>query len=578
MKKSIVWLLLTSLAMVVAACSTPEPEVIIQEVEVEVTRIVEGETITETIVEEVEVTVEVETIVEVEVEPEMEEMGPRQLRATFAWPTFIDPAVGNDFSSSHAMTNLYDSLVFPNADGTVSPWLATDWSASDDGLTWTFNLRDDVTFHDGSAMTASDVVYSFNRLQTIGEGFGYLFSGVASAEATDDTTVVFILSEPTGLFVPSLARLYVVSEAIVSANVADDGTYGDLGDYGKTFLLTNDAGTGPYMVAEFELASQLDMVKYDGWWGEFAENAADEVSFIATTETATIRTLMSDQELEISDQWQTKEALEALSGMKGITVGTLPTFQQFYYMFNTAIAPTDDVHCRRAMAYGFDYDQAVGLEWPGTQISSGPIPASLGGHFGDVTAYRYDPEKAAEELAQCAYADNLSDYPIEIHWISEVPDEEKFALLFQANMAALGIDVEVVSTPWLSVVENAAAQETSPHLVTIYVGSDLPEAGPLLKLRYHSDTAATWSQNEWLLDADLDAAIDDALVTLDTEERFEKYAAIQEQLSVDAVSMSIYDSIQKHAYQDYIEWPAAEEGVSALSGYQIYAAHINVNK
>ncbi|MEM8858983.1 MAG: ABC transporter substrate-binding protein, partial [Chloroflexota bacterium] len=368
------------------------------------------------------------------------------------------------------------------------------------------------------------------------------------------------------------------SEAIVSANIVDDGTYGDAGDYGKEFLLTNDAGSGPYTVDNFELSSQLDMVKYDDWWGEFVENAADEVSFIATTETATIRTLMADQELEITDQWQSKDALEALAGMKGITVGTLPTFTQFYYMVNTAIAPTDDVHCRRAMAYGFDYGQALGLEWPGTQLSSGPVPASLGGHFGDVTTYQYDPEKAAEELAQCAYADDLANYPIEIHWISEVPDEEKFALLFQANMAALGITVDVVSTPWLSVVENAAAQETSPHLVTIYVSSDLPEAGSMLKLRYHSDTAPTWSQNEWLLDEELDAAIDDALVTLDTEERFEKYAAIQEQLSQDAVSMSIYDQIQKHAYQDYISWPAAEEGVSALGGYQIYAAHIGINK
>lgn len=301
------------------------------------------------------------------------------LRASFSWPNFIDPAVGNDFSSSTSLVNLYDSLVFPNADGTISPWLATSWEASDDGLTWTVTLRDDVTFHDGSAMSASDVVYSFNRLQAIGEGYAYMFANVASAEAVDDTTVQFTLAEPSGLFVPSLVRLYVLSEALVTANTAAEGPYGENGDYGKDWLLTNDAGTGPYMVDDFQLEEFLHMKKYDGWWGEFAENAPAEVRFIATTETATVRTLMSDQELEISDQWQTTEALNALQEIDGISIAAIPTFTEFYYMINTTIAPTDDIHCRRAMAYAFDYDQAVALEWPGTQQSRGPAPMALGG-------------------------------------------------------------------------------------------------------------------------------------------------------------------------------------------------------
>lgn len=502
----------------------------------------------------------------------------RQLRIAFAWPTYIDPAVGSDQASSSALLNLYDTLIFPTADETMIPWLAESWETSEDGLTWTFHLRQGVLFHDGSELMASDVVYSFDRLKTIGEGYGYLYTSVASATAADDYTVEFVLGEPSGLFLPSLVRLFILNEDLVRANTSADGAYGDAGDYGKTWLLTNDAGSGPYQVAEFQLEEYLLMEKYDGWWGEFVENAPDQVRFVATIEAATIRTLMANGEIDISDAWQSIESLENLDELDGVSIAPLPTFSEFYFMINTRIPPTDDVNCRRAMAYGFDYETAVSLEWPGTQQSQGPVPAALGGHNPDVFVFSQDLAKAAEELAQCQYADSIADYPVQIHWVSEVPDEEKFALLFQANMAEIGIPVEVVSTPWLSVVENTGAQETSPHIVTIYVSADLPEAGPMLKQRYHSSSAPTWSQNEWLLDETLDAAIDDALSTIDTAERFAKYAELQSQIVELTPSLFIYDQVEKHAYQEYLDWPATRDETSILMGYTFFAPEIGVNK
>ena len=507
-------------------------------------------------------------------EPE-EPMEPVLLRATFAWPTFIDPAVGNDFSSSTSLANLYDTLIFPNADGGVDPWLAESWEVSDDGTTYTFNLRQGVMFHDGSELTAGDVVYSYNRFQEIGEGFAYLVSG-AEVSATDDYTVVFQLSAPSGLFVPSLVRQYIVNEDLVRANTEAEGPYGAEGDYGKGWLLTNDAGSGPYQVVEFPLEEYLLMDKFEDWWNAdaFHTNAPDQVRFIATTETATVRALMDDGELEITDQWQTIEALEALNGMEGVSSMAFPGLTSFYYMMNNTKPPLDDVHCRRAVSYAFDYDQAVALEWPGTNQMIGPVPQTVGGHNPNVTVYARDLDKAQEELAQCQYADNIADLPIEVVWIAEVPAEEKFALLFQANMADVGIPVEVVSNPWLSVVENTSSQETSSHIVTIYVSSDLAEAGLMLQGRYHSDTAATWQQNEWLLDSDLDARIEDALATIDTDERFAKYAVLQAELADQAVSLFLYDQLEKHALADYVDW--SPETNSPVMGYQIFAPFIGV--
>lgn len=506
------------------------------------------------------------------------EMGGSTLSVSFSWPTYIDPAVGSDFSSSSSLTNLYDTLVFPTADGNVIPWVAESWEASDDGLVWTFKLRQDVTFHDGSPLMASDVVYSMNRLQTVGEGYGYMFTQVAGVSAVDDYTVEFTLSSGSGLFLPSLVRLYLVNEDAVEANIVADGTYGDKGDYAKGWLLTNDAGSGPYMVEAFQLEESLSMTKFDGWWGTFADNAPAKLHFIAATEPATIQTLMANGELDISDQWQPVESLEALDAMDGVSVVPLQSMSEFFFMMNTKIAPFDDVHCRRAISWAYDYTSAVSLEWPGTPQSVGPVPQSLGGHNANVTQYTRDLEKAQAELDQCQYGATIADYPIEIHWISEVPAEEKFALLFQANMADLGITVKVVSSPWLTVVENTGAQESSPDIVMIYIPSDLPEAGPMLKQRYHSSSAATWSQNEWILDPELDAEIDDALGTIDPTERFAKYEALQAKIVDLAPSLFIYDQSELHAYQDWVDWPAVRGESSSVTGYYLFAATIGLNK
>ena len=152
------------------------------------------------------------------------------------------------------------------------------------------------------------------------------------------------------------------------------------------------------LLKEFPLEEYLLMEKNEDWFGTFAENAPDEVRFIATTEPATVRTMMSRGELQITDQWQTVEALGALDEIEGVEVAAFPVLTEFYYMIHTKKPPTDDVHFRRAMAYAFDYDAAVSLEWPGTQQSQGPVPAITAGHNPDVFMFTRDLDKARELL------------------------------------------------------------------------------------------------------------------------------------------------------------------------------------
>jgi peptide/nickel transport system substrate-binding protein len=217
-----------------------------------------------------------------------------ELRVTFAWPTYIDPAVGSDFSSSSAFVNLYDTLVYPTPDGSVKPNVAESWETSPDGLTWTFHLRRGVKFHDGSELTAEDVAFSMDRITTIGEGYGYMFLGkVQRSDAVDDYTVRFTLSEPYGPFLVTLVRLYILNKDLVMANIKADGTYGDMGNYAKEWLLTHDAGSGPYQAKDVRLEEYVLMEKFDDYWGYFAPSPPDVVKFIGTTEPVTIRTMIS---------------------------------------------------------------------------------------------------------------------------------------------------------------------------------------------------------------------------------------------------------------------------------------------
>ena len=502
----------------------------------------------------------------------------RPFRSTWSWPTYIDPAVGSDNSSTNALGNMYDTLVFPDKTGAPQPHLATAWNVSADGKTWTFTLRSDVKFHSGDTLTAADVKFSMDRMLTIGEGFAHLYTGkIESVEAPDATTVIFKLKQPFGPFLSTLYRLYVLNEAQVMANVQKEGPYGNLGDYGKKWLVANTAGSGPYKLKEFRVEEKLVMDLNPAYWQELDAMIPDEYTMIGTTEAVTIRTLMSRGELEISDRWQANESLNALGKIKGVEIANINGPGQFYGMIHTKKAPTDDIHFRKAMAYALDYKTINEYLFPGTSQAKGPIPRMMPGFDGSVYQYQRDLDKAKAELAKSKYAGQLDANPVVIHWIAEVPDEEKVALLFMSNMAEIGINVDVVKVPWMSVVEETAAMDTSPHIVTIFDEAHYPEAAALLQSRYASASANTWEQNEWLLDKTYDAMLEEALTTMDRDARFQKYAKLQHYIVDQCPTLFMFDVMSRHAYRaDKVDWPAARGASLPVQGYEMLGRFIKV--
>jgi len=487
----------------------------------------------------------------------------RIVRICASFPLQTDPAIGSNSIESAVQFNLYDALVFTGIDGTVIPHVATEWEMSEDGLTYTFKIRNDIKFHDGSLLDAHDVAFSMNRLLAIGQGFSYLWTPyVSEAVATDDYTVEMHLKQTFGPFVSTLVRMAVVNEELVMANLGE-GSYGEFGDYGTNYLLTHDAGSGPYMMTEMNTNESMTAVKFDDYWLGWSGNNPETLKVLAVNDTATIRTMMANQELEITDEWQAEESLLALSNIEGITVPRIYSGALVDLEMNTKKEPTDDVHYRKALAYLFDYETAITQIYPGTKQAVGPVSASYEGHDDILYQYYFDIEKAKEELALSKYADTYQDYEIDIVWMSAVPDEEKLSLLLQQACAQVGITLNILKTPYTTATADAANIATTAHITIMYPSDSYGEAGSVLNLRYHSATTGTFQQFEWLQDPQIDAMIDASLSELDKEARLEMYKEIQARLVELCPTIWVLEWAESRAYQSgYLYWPEAEQALA----------------
>ena len=496
------------------------------------------------------------------------------------WPTYYDPAVGSSYTCSIAQTAIYDALVyFDNATGTVVPHVATSWDVSDDGLTYTFHLRDDVKFHSGNYLKASDAEYSLNRLLTVGQGPAYLYSKyVDGCEAVDDTTFVIKLNSPFAPFVNSLPRFFIVEQAVVESHYdMSVSTYGEYGDYGTNWMLTNDAGSGPYKTYEFMLEEYLIGERYEdyflGWDGKYAE-APKYFKLSNMADTVAQRTAFANEELELSSDALPQETYAELEQMGGQLVNKTGT-GAWSILINTKIAPTDDVNFRKALAYAFDYDTMQNVIFPSAEKMTGPVVDGFFGKNEDLEGYYFDLEKAKECLEKSKYADDPSSWVVSMSWCAEVPEQEKLSLMFQAALEQIGIKLEITKKPFSAMSADAQSIETTPNTSIVQWTPDYFEAGSVFKSRYHSDSTGTWEQMEWLQDEKLDAMIDDALTTLDTAEREAKYKEIEAYIVDLCPTIWMGSNGCLIAVQPYVEWDLLDASNAGLACPSIVGYDIN---
>ena len=495
------------------------------------------------------------------------------LRIASSYPLLVDPAQGmNDKPSKLIINQVYEPLVFPDTQGNPLPHLAESWEISSDALVVTFHIRPGVKFHSGNELTAEDVKFSMDRLLTIGMGNAYLFLAcIEETEVIDKYTVAFHMQKPFGPFLSTLFLFFIVDKELVIANIEDTGLYGDMGDYGKDFLLKNDAGSGPYKIKEYSTGEFFLLEKNPNYWLDIDPYTPDEVKLITTTEAVAIRTMMARRELELGDKYQSTESLEALSKIEDVEVASFNMYDMYYLELHTRKPPTDDIHVRKAMAYAFDYVEAVKI-FPGAYLAKGPTASTLPGTDPSIYYYHRDLDKARAELKKSKYYGQLDKYPMELHCSANVPDQQKVGMLFMANMAEIGMTINVKTLPWLTMLQESAKPETSPNIYTILSPVPYPEAGGHLEQSYHSSTASSALQNEWLLDPVLDKMIEDSLITVDRTDRFLKYREISKYIIDVCPDIFVAEIPYRTAYQaGYVDWPNARGEVIPVTGYEIIA-------
>jgi peptide/nickel transport system substrate-binding protein len=169
----------------------------------------------------------------------------------------LDPST--EFSNSIiVLNNVYETLT-RYVDGKLEPLLATEWSANEDGTMWTFKLRKNVKFHDGTELTSEAVKFSIERTIRLAGGPAYIWDSVQEIETPDPYTVVFKLKYPANI--PLIASAgygaFIFSPKV--AQIGDDEAVA------KWFNACNDAGTGPYTISKYDPKTQVVLRKFDGY-------------------------------------------------------------------------------------------------------------------------------------------------------------------------------------------------------------------------------------------------------------------------------------------------------------------------
>lgn len=437
----------------------------------------------------------------------------------------IDPAKVNDYTEYMAIVNLYDALTTVSPEGKVVPQLAESWDISDDSKTYTFHLKKDATFQDGTPVEAKDVIYSMKRLLALNEGPSYLFAGLVDPEgvtAPDAHTVVIKLNRVYAPFISNTPLILVVNEDLVKENSKKE--------WGDDYLADHSAGAGPYTLGSWRRGAQMVLERYaDYHMGWPNEKPIDEVRLVVTRDEATVKALATKGELGMSSQYQSNETYDAIAKMDNYKVIKTNTATNFYIKLNTKLAPTDDIHIRRALAYATDYKTIREELNPGAPLAGPLAPVFADAYDDSLKLPEYNLEKAKEEVAKSKYA---GQEPIELtfSYVAKTAFEEEIGLLYKATLEQIGFSVKLDPEPWNRITELASKPETTPNATEVFYGPTYPSPDSVFYVQYHSKAAGTWSSMEWLQDKEVDALIDKSRETTDTEARNEIYKQIQQRI------------------------------------------------
>jgi peptide/nickel transport system substrate-binding protein len=354
----------------------------------------------------------------------------------------LDPGQVTDINTMNVLVQLYDTLVKWDVGGNLVPSLATKWEISPDGKKYTFTLRSDVKFSDGTPLTANDVAYSFNRMlvdKAPGSEFGpypfgkFFFGSIANVQAPDATTAVFNLSTPNGGLLPALTT---PTAEIVNSAAAQKA--------GKDFSQVG-GGSGPFMLDNWQKGTQLVLKQNPNYWGTKPTlqqitwvPVADASQRVTNIESGTAGLAINPQPASVPKLQNEGYTIDAATGPHVWWIG-----------LNTSKGPLSNVKVRQAMNYAIDKEAIVNSVLYGTAAASNqPIGDGQPGSATGTNPYTYDVAKAKDLMKQAGFANGFSVNLFVTTSGSGMQEPVAMGTAIQGYLAAIGIKVKIQEFDW----------------------------------------------------------------------------------------------------------------------------------
>ncbi|GAA5150086.1 glutathione ABC transporter substrate-binding protein [Microbacterium pseudoresistens] len=429
--------------------------------------------------------------------------------------------------------NVYEPLLWKNADGAAEdfrPAIAESWETSEDGLTWTFHIREGVTFHDGEKLDADAVVASIEAARARA-GASFIWAPLDTVEATDESTVVMHLSysAPMDLVAASTYGAWIVSPKALEAAAADE----------QYFEAGIDAGTGPYTLKEYEPGEKVVLEAYDDYWDDAPHYEIVDIAI--TPDAVTAQQMLTAGEVDFATSVPL-ENVESVAQQTGSEIRTANSPFNYLALLNTTRPPLDDPLVRQALSYAVPYEDIIDVSalGYGTQ-SRTAVPKGIFPYSEDVPQYTQDLDRARELLAQAGHADGFS---LELTYASENPTEARFVPLIKDAFAQIGVEVNVTAMLFNQQWEAAKADPASAQdIFVLYYWPTYSDAGSdNLYSLFHSSDVPFFNLSYWN-SPEYDALIDEAgtLTGSDRDAAQATYEQAMQMLYEQAPALFLFD-------------------------------------
>lgn len=451
-------------------------------------------------------------------------------------PTGLDPTISAPVAIREVTWgNIYEGLTTLDKDGKVQPLLATEWAVSDDGLEYTFKLRPDVTFHNGTVFDASIVQFSLDRARAADSTNAQkqFFEPIESIETPDPLTVVIKLKAPTGLFVYHLAwgDAVMVDPKTVDTNKTDP------------------VGTGPFKFKSWQRGNRVDVVRNDDYWDAGVPKLAsvtfrfigDAQAQAAALRAGDVDAIPNFTAPELFGEFENDERFNTI-------VGSTP--RKLVAGFNNSKAPFDNVKVRQAVMSAIDRQTVIEGAYSGYGIAIGSHYAPTDSGYIDLTGViPYDVDKAMELLKEAGYPDGFA-FSMKCPQITYTT---RSCEVMQAMLSEVGITMNIEASEfpakWIDEVfikhdyEMSIVDHAEPLDIDIY-------ARPDYYFRYQN--------------AAFNELIEKATVNANEDERNQLYGEAQKILADEVPAVYLFDLPRLNIWAKKIEGLWADEPISQV--------------